>query len=413
MRILIVILGTLAVALAAGIFLKNHPGTFVLSLGDTTIQASIAFFAAAVLFISISLALLFVTLNGLINLPKNYQRWKKHRRNRRSEKYLAKGLMNSFEGDWGEAEQAFNKGAAYSRIPMLNYLGAARSAQQQGNIKQRDHYLRLAHEYSSDSSIIVGLTQAELQLNQKQTEQAYATLKHLHGKGAGQDRAGLMLLQACSELKEWHGVLEILEKLDRKSLLRPEEIRAKQLMAYTGLLQLAGKTTDRRRLDEVWNSIPKKLQKELYILEVYIDERLRFPDTADCEVLLRDVLKHQWDPALVRLYGLVRSPDGSRQLAFAERLLKSHARDAILLLAIGRLCRRNSLWGKARSCFEESLEIQPGPEAYQELATLLEQQGDHASAAECYQKGLNLVTGLNGSPTERLLKKPAKMAGEV
>ena len=407
MRILIVILGTLTAALAAGIFLKNHPGTFILNFGDTTIQASLAFFVASILFISITLSITFVVLNGLINLPRNYRRWKKHRRNRRSEKYLAKGLMSSFEGDWEAAEQAFRKGAAYSRLPMLNYLGAARSAQRQGNVKQRDHYLRLAHEYSSDPEIIVGLTQAELQLSQKQTEQAYATLKHLKGKGAGQDRANLMLLRACSELKEWHGVLEILEKLARKGLLRQEEIKAKQLIAYTGLLQIAGKAADRRRLEEVWNNIPRKLQKEFYILEVYINERLRFPDTADCEVLLREVLKHQWDPALVRLFGLVKGTDGGRQLAFAERLLKTHARDPVLLLSIGRLCRRNSLWGKARACFEESLEIQPGPEAYQELATLLEQQGDHAGAAECYQKGLNLVTGINDASTEKLLKKQA------
>ena len=400
-------MGTLTAALAAGIFLKNHPGTFVLSLGGTTIQASLAFFVAALLFLSITLAMLFVTINGLINLPGNYRRWTQHRRNRRSEKYLARGLLNSFEGDWEKAEQAFRKGAAYSRMPLLNYLGAARSAQQQGNIKQRDHYLRLAHEYSSDSEVIVGLTQAELQLSQKQTEQAYATLKHLNGKGTGGDRTNLMLLDACSELKEWHGVLEILDKLERKNLLRPEEIRAKQLLAYTGLLQLAGKAADRGRLDDVWNGIPKKLQKELYILEVYINERLRFPDTADCEVLLREVLKQQWDAALVRLYGQVKGSDNSKQLAFAERLLKTHARDPGLLLAVGRLCRRHSLWGKAKSCLQESLEIQPTPEAYQELATLLEQQGDHGAAAECYQRGLNLVTGLGESVSDRLLKKPA------
>ena len=407
MRILLGILATLAIALVAGIFFKNHPGTFVLSLGDTTVQASLAFFAAVFVIFSVLLALLVIVVNGLTNMPKNYRRWKKHRRNRRSEKYLANGLLNYFEGDWQQAETAFRKGAAYSRVPMLNYLGAARSAQQQGDVKQRDHYLRLAHEHSSDPSIAVGLTQAELQLDQKQNEQAFATLKHLDGKGAGQDQANLMLLQACSELKEWHGVLEILEKLDRKKLLRPEEIKSKQLMAYTGLLQLAGKTGERRRLEEVWNSIPKKLQKELYILEVYTNERLRFPETDDCELLLREVLKHQWDPALIRLYGLVTGTDSSKQLAFAERLLKTHAREPVLLLTIGRLCRRNSLWGKARSYLEESLAIQAVPETYQELATLLERQGDHAGAAECYQKGLNLVTGVNGVQAEKLLKKPA------
>ena len=397
MKILFGILVTLAVALAVGIFFKNHPGTFVLNYGATTIQASLAFFAAAVILVTVLLSFLLVTVNGMINLPGNYRRWAKHRRNRRSEKYLTRGLMCSLEGDWQQAEQAFRKGAAYSRVPMLNYLGAARAAQQRGDIKQRDHYLRLA----------VGLTQAELQLAGNQTEQAYATLKHLDGGRTGQDQANLMLLQASSELKEWHGVLEILAKLERKKLLRPEEIRAQQLTAYTGLLQLAGKTGDRNRLEEVWKNIPRNLQKELYILEVYINERLRFPGTGDCEELLRNVLKNQWDAAIVRLYGLVKGDDGSKQLAFAERLLKSHARDPILLLTVGRLCRRNSLWGKARTCLEESLAVQPGPEAYQELATLLESQGDHAGAAECYQKGLNLATGVSATAAGKLLRKPA------
>lgn len=407
MRTLLGILVTLAVALAVGIFFKNHPGTFVLNYGETTIQASLAFFAAAVILVSVFLAFLLVAVNGMINLPGNYRRWVKHRRNRRSEKYLTRGLMCSLEGNWQQAEQAFRKGAAYSRVPMLNYLGAARAAQQRGEIKQRDHYLRLAHEHSPDRSNAVGLTQAELQLTGNQTEQAYATLKHLDGRGTGQDQANLMLLQASSELKEWHGVLEILPKLEKKKLLRPEEIRAQQLTAYTGLLQLAGNTGDRERLEEVWNNIPRNLQKELYILEVYIKERLRFPGTGDCEVLLRQILKNQWDAAIVRLYGLVKGEDGSKQLAFAERLLKSHARDPILLLTVGRLCRRNSLWGKARTCLEESLAVQPGPEAYQELATLLESQGDHAGAAECYQKGLNLATGVNEGSTGKLLNKPA------
>lgn len=395
MRVLVVILATLLVSTGVGIFLRNHPGVFILNYGDTTFQASFAFFIAAVFFLVVSLFVIFVIVSGLVNMPKNYQRWTRLRRYRQSEKYLTRGLLCSFEGDWQRAEEAFMKGAGYSRAPMLNYLGAARSAQQQGDISKRDHYLHLAHECSSNPALAVGLTQAELQLGQNQTEQAYATLRHLEGKGAGRDQAKLMLLKTCSDLKEWHGVLEILEKQGGKKLLRPEEIKAWQLQAYAGLLKKAGESNDRSRLDDTWNDIPKKLQKELHLLEVYVQERLRFAETEDCEVLLRNVLKHQWDHEIVRLYGLVNGEDSTRQQVFAEGLLKSHARDPVLLLTIGRLCMRNSLWGKAKSSFEECLEIQQGPEVYQELATLLEQQGDHATAAEYYQKGLSLATGLN------------------
>lgn len=405
MRTLVVILVTLLVSIAVGVFLRNHPGVFILNYGDTTFQASFAFFVAALFFLAVSLFVVFVVVNGLVNIPKNYQRWTRHRRNRQSEKYLARGLLRSFEGDWRRAEDAFMKGADYSRIPMLNYLGAARSAQKQGNIKQRDHYLRLAHDCSTSPSLAVALTQAELQLGQNQTEQAYATLRYLEGKGAGGGQANLMLLEACSDLKEWHGVLEILDNPGSKKLLRSEEIKAWQLRAFAGLLRTAGESQDQNRLEETWNGIPKKLQKELHLLEVYVEERLKFPGTEDCEVMLRNVLKHKWDHALVRLYGLVKGEDNTGQLVFAEGLLKSHARDPVMLLTTGRLCKRNSLWGKAKSCFEECLEIQPGPEAYHELATLLEQQGDHAGAAQCYQKGLALATGVENVASGKLLQK--------
>jgi len=52
-RLLITILGALVVALAVGIFMQNHPGVFTLTLGNTTIQTSFAFFAAALLFLSV------------------------------------------------------------------------------------------------------------------------------------------------------------------------------------------------------------------------------------------------------------------------------------------------------------------------------------------------------------------------
>jgi len=403
-RLLITILGALVVALAVGIFLQNHPGVFTLTLGNTTIQTSFAFFAAALLFLSVLLALLILLLLGLANLPKNYHSWVRQRRSRRSEQYLTRGLLSAHAGDWRRAEIAFRKGADYSRTPSLNYLQAATAAQQQGHLQQRDQYLRLAQDQAGETAVIVGLSQAELQLKQRQTEQAYATLKNLHGKGASRDHANLMLLKASAQLEEWHGVLENLEQLRGTNLLPAAQIKAYQIAAYTGLLRHAGRNADQGRLDAVWIGIPKKLRQEFSLLETYVLERLRNTDTRDCEVLLRNALKRHWDPALVRLYGLVQGASDAKHLACAEQWLQEHARDPVLLLTIGRLCRRNSLWGKARSCLEESLAIQPGPEACQELASLLEQDGDHTGAAACYRQGLHLATGLK---TTALIKIPA------
>ncbi len=392
MRLVLTILLALSAALALGIFLEDNPGRLVFSYGDVMVQTSFVFFVIVMIIVFIALYYFFSLTGKLLRLPRDLERWTKHRRTRRSEKYLTQGFLGLVEGNWQAAEQAFRKGAAYSCLPMVNYLGAARAAQQQGAITQRDHYLRLAHEFSGGSTVAVGLTQAELQLSQQQTEQAYATLKHLDTDKSGQAQAKLMLLEASSELKEWQQVLDLLRGFGRGKLLPKEKIKSRQLQAYAGLLQQAGKTEHQYKLEAQWHKIPSKLKNELYLIEVYIRQRLRFPDTGDCERLLRQTLKRKWDSVMAGLYGLVVGSDQARQLAFAERMHKAHAADTMLLLTLGRLCKRQSLWGKASTYLQECIDIQASPEAYQELAALLEQQGDHAAAAECYQKGLSLVT---------------------
>lgn len=408
MRLVLTILLVLSAALGLGIFLENNPGRLVFSYGDVMVQTSFAFFVIVAVIVFIALYYLFSLIGNLLRLPRDLERWSTHRRTRRSEKYLTQGFLGLVEGNWQAAEQAFRKGAAYSRQPMVNYLGAARAAQQQGAITQRDNYLRLAHEFSGGSTVAVGLTQAELQLSQQQTEQAYATLRHLDTDKSGQVQAKLMLLEASSELKEWQQVLDLLRGFGRGKLLPKEKIKSQQLQAYAGLLQQAGKSIDQYKLQAEWNKIPKKLKNELYLIEAYVRERLRFPDTDDCERLIRQTLKRKWDSVMVGLYGVVVASNQAKQLVFAERMLTAHAADTMLLLTLGRLCKRQSLWGKAKTYLQECIDIQASPEAYQELASLLEQQGEHNAAAECYQKGLLLVTNPHGQGQVNLIEDAAR-----
>jgi HemY protein len=122
--------------------------------------------------------------------------------------------------------------------------------------------------------------------------------------------------------------------------------------------------------------------------------------------LLRKILKTRWDDNLVCQYGLVEGSNTVKQLQFAEHLLATHADDAVLLLTLGRLCKRNSLWGKAKTYLQDSLALQASAEVYQELALLLEQQGEHVAAGSFFQLGLALATGLVDTDTVPLLENP-------
>ncbi len=412
MRLLISSLLALLAALAAGWLLSRDSGRVVFTFGEWTVQSSLSLFVLVLFLLLIASYFLLRFISGIIHMPDNVARWRKHRRYRKSEQYLSRGFLSLMEGNWKEAERRFSRGSKYASHPALNYLLAARAAQQQGQVARRDRYLRLAYENGDTAGVAVGLTQAELQMDQHQTEQAYATLRHLASEAREQDQVKLMMLETSSELKDWRQALELLRELEGSGVMPLERIRAKQLEVHAGLLRDAGESGDRSRLEHEWNAIPKKLRAELYLIEVYVNERLRFGDTADCENLLRSVLKKRWDVALVRLFGLVEGEAPDKQLRFAEKLQTGHSRDAVLLLTLGRLARRNGLWGKARSCFEESIEVHPYPETFHELATLLEQEGDHEGASRCYQQGLGLATRSIPGARRRLADKESGVRSE-
>ena len=53
--------------------------------------------------------------------------------------------------------------------------------------------------------------------------------------------------------------------------------------------------------------------------------------------------------------------------------MRRHPDDARLLKALGRMCLRQRLWGKAQSYLEASLSVAPSQQAHLELARLFDQ----------------------------------------
>ena len=202
-----------------------------------------------------------------------------------------------------------------------------------------------------------------------------------------------VLIQALKKVLRLPTDLHHWSEYRRRGLMSAEQAKAKQLTFHAGLLRQAGNEQDGIALENVWRAIPNKLKKENSLIGAYVTERVRQGSSSDCEAMLRRVLKRQWDPELVRLFGLVEGRNLKRQLEFAENYLSRFPQDSALLLTLGRLCKKNHLWGKARSYLEQSIQARPDPASCQELAILLEQQGEHAAAMSYFQEGLNLATG--------------------
>jgi len=402
MRLLLLILVALLLAMTIGMLAAHDTGQVLISIPGWSMQTSLVFFLALVLVLFFSAYIVIRLLSRLLAAPAMWRRWRRQRQRQLSEKYLSDGLLALLEGRPTEAEEDLIKGARYSASPMLNFLCAARAAQRQGSSKQRDHYLELAAGANPDEKVAIGLTRSELLLEQKQADMALEILTGLYHEYPQHKRLQLLLLRACTELQAWQDALGLLPAVEKAGLLSGEELQAQKIMIYSGLLQNAGESSSKKRLDDAWNDIPRKLRRTTSLIKVYTLEKLKFADAADCEPLLQQSLQNQWDSELVNLYGLVEGWDATRQLEFAEEFSTTHPQDPWLWLALGRLCLRSSLWDKAQTYLKRSLDLKPMPETCHELARLHEKQGDYSTASGYYQQGLALATSLAKHETVKL-----------
>ena len=193
------------------------------------------------------------------------------------------------------------------------------------------------------------------------------------------------------QLEDWESLEKLLPNLRRHKLIDSDQETELQLKLYSGLIQQLSEQDDVAALKKVWSRIPKQLQTHSQLLHTYARQLLRHNAGEEAEFLLRPIVKKQWNEQLIAVYGACPSFDHEKQLHIAESWLDSQQHNPVLLLSLGRICRRNQLWGKARSYVNSSLSLQASTEAYAEMGQLLEQLGEEQQAIENYKLGLGLA----------------------
>jgi HemY protein len=114
---------------------------------------------------------------------------------------------------------------------------------------------------------------------------------------------------------------------------------------------------------------------------------------------VESALRREWSPLLIETYGALGAEDIEARLRRAESWLDAHPNDAALLLTLGRMCVRLSLWGKAAQYLERSLALSPSSGAWEALGDVYAGQDEAAMAQRCYRNALALA---RGEPTTSL-----------
>ncbi len=393
MKLLIGILVALFAAVGIGQLLREDPGYVLLTVGDWTIETSVA---ALIVIALVGFFVLYKAIRWLTRLyrmPRTLKQTSQRRRARKAQKLLDQGMRALAEGRWATAETALTRGAALAEAPALYWAGAARAAQRQAAAERRDKYLAAAAELPRDSVALVGITRAELLLEDDEAAKARDELHRVERLVPKHPRVLELQLEAASRLGDWSQALALLPELRKRKALDESGFRDSQLSVHRERLAALARSGTLAQLQEAWAGVPKALRADETLLIDYVGH-LREHSAADqAEKLLREAIGSRWSHALVVAFGQLGRGDPLAQLRTAEGWLSAHADDPYLLLTLGRLAVRAHQPAKAREHLERSLRQQPLPDAYQELGELLEQLNDPASAAVCYRAGLRLLTG--------------------
>lgn len=313
----------------------------------------------------------------------------------RSQQKTFNALVKFIEGNWPQARKQLVKSAGRSINPLVNYLAAARCAYEQGDFPAALDLLHKAEKSQEGSELAVALTQARMQLDSQRFEQCLATLKRIK-RLAPEHPVVLDLLAdvywALDDIDALEELLPTLQQLPGRSAETRRRLELKVYLRQLTKLEMRRKKEDsdqaqKQALDAIWERVPNKLRQEPELMAAFAMALHRLGFDQEAEPLLRKALQHDWRAEWVELYGRVQA-DADQQLKVATSWQKQRDADGAMLAALGRLCVRNQLWGRARDYFAQALDMQPDASVYLDFAHLLEQLGEHKQSAELCRQGL-------------------------
>jgi len=396
----------LIVAIVAGAvggsWIKNLPGFVIIALEKTSYEMRLWVAVVILLILITSLYFIGKFFRGLLSGASKVKGWRGGRKWRTAKKQTTKGMMSFIEEQWSQSESSMVTAAKSSDTQLINYLVAAQSAQYQNATDRRDRYLQLAYQTEPNAKVAIGITQAQLQQENNQYEQALATLNELNGSYANHPVIVRLLYSAYEELKDWRAIVELLPQMKKLKIVsaeRLDQIEYSSISQYlekhvadTDLLDQSAEANKLESLKNAWLGLPSASLKKTSNILSYAERLVAFKQMDEAEKLLRPLFKKEPDEKLIHLYGKLNSSAVDKQFSVLENWYdKNNNAPNIIFSALGETAFNASLWGKARFYFERSLRINPSAESYLMMAKTLQKMNDDELSDETYRKGLEFV----------------------
>ena len=396
MRFVIAVILALGLAIGLGMYAMEDPGYVVLSREPYTVRMPMALL---ILFLLILFALLYLLLNfivGMVRVPKRFRQWRTGRKEQGSQQVAMRGFAHLIEGDWRAAEGNLLTSLAHNRASLMNYLGAAYAAQQQGLTDRRNEHIEAALKAHPGQSLAIRLTQVRMQMQSGEWGGARAHLEQVRLNAPRNRAAACLLADTYRHLADWPSLVKLLPTLRKLKAFPEEELRRREAQALSGHLEspalLQG---DGTRVDETYRALPKKSREDAAAVASYARQLIRSGEDGRAESVLRKALNRGWNGELIKLYGTLETRNVIDQISLLQYWGRGHEEDPVLQLSLARLYWRDDQRDKARDLLAQvvSASVDVDAESVAELGDLLEQMGESESALATYRQGLKVLAG--------------------
>ncbi|WP_334108042.1 heme biosynthesis HemY N-terminal domain-containing protein [Methylobacillus sp.] len=383
MRVLIWILLILALAIGVSLLVGNNEGYVLIVRPPYRLELSLNLLLILVVLAFASLHLLLRFIHYARDLPANVRAYKENRRIRLGHASLLEALHALSQGRYQIAQKSASKALDLGEDPSLTALIAARASHKLKQKGQRDYYLAEAERLAPDAEVARLLLQAELLLDDRLYSQALDVLQQIEKIEHRFIPALRLELKVQLRLNNWEQVLVLLQQLEKHDGMESWQAREIRLQAHQHLIERHGHNLN--TLMNYWKRVPAEDKLNTRIAKLAADAFIRLNAGNQAQEVLEMSLTREWDSELAAKLGDCASTNPQKQLQQAEHWLLSHEQDAKLLLALGKMCMRLELWGKAQSYLEASISVQPCAEAHLTLARLLDNRGETDAANRHYR----------------------------
>ncbi|HUW25455.1 MAG TPA: heme biosynthesis HemY N-terminal domain-containing protein [Gallionella sp.] len=382
-------------AAAVALSTAAHNAAYVLLVYPPyRIELSLTLFI--ILLVSIILSgytLLRLTL-AATQLPGFVRKFRRERAQAKARKLLNEALGAFFEGHYAAAEKASARAMELGDTSALHPIIAARSAHELREYEKRDAYLSAAEDKTIGDSTMRLMASAKFMIDQRNPKAALHSLRELRDSGIKSHPGALSLeLKAQQQAGNWDEVLDVLDQLEKRKFIDVTAAAQLRQQAWLEKIRVQGNLED---LTACLKSIPDDFKRRGKIAAAAARALARHGGCLLAQQLLSNSLNAQWDSELVALYGdCVPGEEQSggiiAQIEQAEKWLNQHKNDAGLLLALGKLCLHQKLWGKAQNYLDASASIAPNPAVFTTLGQLAERLGQTDEAAKYYQQAMTAM----------------------